>query len=529
MDRDTKLKKILGIKKKEGAGIVDTFKEGYKKVKEYFSPNLKDFNNVSKRTLTDYGNKEIIKLSIYRTPISSILEGVINFISLGKWNEMKRKYSFDKLFHLALVATVKLPGGQMKNIIIEKNEVVNVSTSYQTSQDTEIMEIRLPTNIKYNVFSMLDRTKNTIGPLKFFSYDAFRNNCQFFIYYILSVNNLMNPTYKNFLFQDLTEIIKGLPSYIGKVARFTTDTAATFNKIIGGEKCRGGASEASQQVKAMSKGITGLVGSIPGWEPVGKIAEAGYDLIHDNILEPLFFKESDKDRETRETWEDYVKDKGKRLYGVDNMDKYTYAMLKHEENKLKTQAKNEAYSQGVKDFENLWRSQGFNSAGEYRAFQRKKRSEELKKRKQELKGLGKTMVLFKGKGKIPEKYLKEADKVYSRPSLYRSIYAHKLALKNDSKYKKEYNERMKNKKREYNPNQWFKEEWVNVEEYLKGKKIPCGTDTKKFPACRPLKKINEMTPMTLKELISKYGKEKIMNEVRKKQKNPSYRIDWENL
>lgn len=537
MDRDIKLKKILGIKKeKKGKGIIDTFKKGYEKVKEFFSPNLSDFNNTSKNTIKQFGNFPIIKLSIYRTPISSVLEGVLNFISLGKWNELKKKYSFDKLFHLALVATVKLPTGGEKNIIIEKNEVVNVSTSYQTSKDTEIMDIQLPGNISYTVYGMLDRTKNSVGNRKFFAYDAFNRgqatNCQGFLYIVLSSNGLMKPQYKNFLFQDLTEILKGLPSYVSKIAKMATDAGAVVNKITGGEKRRGrpkkgGASEASQQVKAMSKGITGLVKAIPipGMETVGNIAEAGYELLHDNILDPLFFKESAKDKETRETWEDYVKDKGKRLFGVDNMDKYTWATIKHEMLKQKTEEKNKALSKGIEDFEKLWRSQGFNSAGEYRAFQRKKRSEELRKKK----GLGKSFVLYRGKGKIPEKYLKEADKVYKKPSLYRSVYAHKLALKDDPKYKMEYMDRMKEKKKEYNPNQWFKEEWVNVAEYLKGKKIACGSDTKKFPACRPLKKINQMTPTTLPELIKKFGRDRILQEVRKKEKNPKYRIDWNNL
>ena len=33
----------------------------------------------------------------------------------------------------------------------------------------------------------------------------------------------------------------------------------------------------------------------------------------------------------------------------------------------------------------------------------------------------------------------------------------------------------------------------------------------------------------LQKAIKKYGKDKILNEVKKKEKNPSYRIDWENL
>lgn len=135
---------------------------------------------------------------------------------------------------------------------------------------------------------------------------------------------------------------------------------------------------------------------------------------------------------------------------------------------------------------------------------------------------------------IPKKYLDLADKVYDRPSLYRSSYALKLALKNDSEYKKQYDDylkKTKTNKKPYSINQWFKEKWVNVREYLKGNIVECGSDEpEKFPACRPLVRINKKTPITLPELLDAgVSKSSILFEIQKKEKNPDYVIKWKNL
>lgn len=72
---------------------------------------------------------------------------------------------------------------------------------------------------------------------------------------------------------------------------------------------------------------------------------------------------------------------------------------------------------------------------------------------------------------------------------------------------------------------WFKEEWINVCKLPK--KVPCGrpkismkTWKKKYPYCRPLKRISSKTPKTAKELTKK----EIKQRCRKKRKNPMKRL-----
>ena len=211
----------------EGSGLFDWIKKGVKKVKEFFSPRLDSYNNTSTETIKKYGNLPINSLQIYRTPIASVLETVLNFISLGKFTELKRKAGFDKLFHLALVANVN-----GKNIIMEKNEAVNVSTSYKTSKDTEVFNIPL-NNKSITIYELLEKARNKVGDKTFFDYNAFTNNCQFFIKYLLENSDLYSDGAKNFLFQDLKSIYENLPSYVPKIAKAVTTTGAIFNKITG--------------------------------------------------------------------------------------------------------------------------------------------------------------------------------------------------------------------------------------------------------------------------------------------------------
>jgi hypothetical protein len=79
---------------------------------------------------------------------------------------------------------------------------------------------------------------------------------------------------------------------------------------------------------------------------------------------------------------------------------------------------------------------------------------------------------------------------------------------------------------------WLAEKWVNVYAYLKeNKEVPCGDNNYiKRSACRPLIRVNEKTPLTIKELMKKHNKNKILEAVNIKNKDPQNKILlWKNL
>lgn len=118
---------------------------------------------------------------------------------------------------------------------------------------------------------------------------------------------------------------------------------------------------------------------------------------------------------------------------------------------------------------------------------------------------------------------KEADEKYKRAGLYKSAWMVKRYTELGGKYSG-------TKPKNTGINRWLKEEqWVQVGTYLKtGKKIQCGSSEGKNIACRPFKRANSETPITLPELIKLHGKSKLLGLSEEKEKNPSKRINWKN-
>lgn len=134
--------------------------------------------------------------------------------------------------------------------------------------------------------------------------------------------------------------------------------------------------------------------------------------------------------------------------------------------------------------------------------------------------------------KIPEKIKdkelyklvkQEIIKLYPKHSAYRSMMIIKQYKNLGGKF---------NKSKEYGINRWLDEEWINVYAYLKDNKIiKCGD--KKYidkSACRPLKIVNDKTPITLPELLEIHTPEEILKAIKIKNKDPQNRIlRWKDL
>jgi len=216
----------------EGSGrfkFIDKLVGRFNKVKKYFSPRLDDYNNTTKKYIQLYGDIPITEMYVYRTPLDSILNTAINTISFGQWNKLKAEYGFDKFYHLALVLRLQ----NNKNIIVEKLDVVSVSDSYKTNSKTENIKVdNYKGGLTLNTLLNNARTKLNNDKL-FFGYDPLNNNCQYFIRYLLEYNDLYTPEINNFLFQDISQLVKKLNPITKKIMKGTTDLSATINKITG--------------------------------------------------------------------------------------------------------------------------------------------------------------------------------------------------------------------------------------------------------------------------------------------------------
>lgn len=212
--------KLNKKKQVKGAGLFDDIKNKFIIQKKY--------NNKSTKTLKDFGNNKIIGLKIMRTPIMGILNTVLNGISFGQWGKSLKKNNFDTLFHLALIADTDAG----RQIVIEKNEQINISTSYNVTDKSESQIVNL-NGLNITVNELLEKTRNSVGDDKYFLYDGLSNNCQWYIRYILESNGLYTEQAKSFLFQSMEEIKKDLQPYVGKIMNAVTDTGTIFAQLLG--------------------------------------------------------------------------------------------------------------------------------------------------------------------------------------------------------------------------------------------------------------------------------------------------------
>ena len=202
-----------------GAGLLDLFKKP-----------KKDFSNSSKSTIKKFGDLPIVGLEVVRTPILKVLDRIINLISFGKFNKLKEKYGFDDLFHLQLVSKVNM-NGHFKNVVLEKNEVINVSTNVATKNTSQMISV--PVNRPITINELLNNARQKVGDAKFFLYDPFLNNCQNFILDLLNSSGLSNNSIDSFIKQDVSKIAEGLPSHVKKMMGLTTDLGARVSQAIG--------------------------------------------------------------------------------------------------------------------------------------------------------------------------------------------------------------------------------------------------------------------------------------------------------
>lgn len=105
-------------------------------------------------------------------------------------------------------------------------------------------------------------------------------------------------------------------------------------------------------------------------------------------------------------------------------------------------------------------------------------------------------------------YMKARDKVKKRVKVWPSAYASGQVV---TEYKKMGGKYKGTKSLDKGIGRWFHgEKWVNVCNPKKGGKYqPCGRKSrpnlKKYPYCRPSKRANSQTPMTVDEINKKYG------------------------
>ena len=163
---------------------------------------IDNLTNQQQIIINTYKNNNIIKINVYRKPVSKILKKLLNVISFGKFMNNLKKSPYDEIYHLFMVITLD----NNINILIEKNERINIKILnnidiLNLNNDKFTQKIDIIINDKINFYDLLYNTYKIMGN-NFYIYDSSLYNCQNFILNILRANNIYQIEYYNFIYQD---------------------------------------------------------------------------------------------------------------------------------------------------------------------------------------------------------------------------------------------------------------------------------------------------------------------------------------
>ena len=167
--------------------------------------------------LNQVGNSVISSIVIGRTPVQSIITGIIKTVS---------STPYDQLFHLFIIMTTT----DGKQVLLEKNERINMDINRNVGGE-RISVPRVPSGLTIN--QLMNNTASYMGD-RFIPYSAKSSNCQDFIIGVLKSNHIDTPETVAFVKQDTESIFKD-PNF-RKLANSVTDVAGRFNVLMqGGE------------------------------------------------------------------------------------------------------------------------------------------------------------------------------------------------------------------------------------------------------------------------------------------------------
>lgn len=183
-----------------------------------------------RRFLESHGSDTVKSLRIVRSPISRVVEKVVQWLSLGTFESALKSLGYDKAVHLAL----EING----EYTLDKREVVTLEQKlpYSGLEYAETMDVPVTKAITFQ--QLFDNTRKHMGDRKFSNYSAMKNNCQDFVLGVLAGNGLLTEPMKVFIKQDAPAIFSKLPVYMEKVTDSITDVAAAGNKVTEGESVK---------------------------------------------------------------------------------------------------------------------------------------------------------------------------------------------------------------------------------------------------------------------------------------------------
>jgi hypothetical protein len=171
------------------------------------------------------GDKTITSAEVVRSPVQSIVQQAINFVSGGEFKKAISDKPYDDIFHLMIVLTLE----DGKKYSLEKNAIITLRPTKGRSGESS--PVSVPAGLTLN--KALEKTEAAMGDL-YATYSAKSNNCQDFILAFLKSNGMGDAADYTFVKQDVSTLF-GKTDFLRKFTNTVTDIGAKVTTLIEGE------------------------------------------------------------------------------------------------------------------------------------------------------------------------------------------------------------------------------------------------------------------------------------------------------
>lgn len=179
-------------------------------------------NNIDKFMKTQ-GHKQMVHFKVCRTPVNKIVQKVLNMMTRGKIDEVKKKYNYDDMYHLYVIITFS----DGKRYELQKNQIVEIKPySGKTQTNSTCKE----SNVNGYVFNDIMKKLEKKYPNTLYLYEGWSSNCQDFLNKF-TLESRINMT--DFIMQYWKDPFE--KKHMRKLGRFATDLSASFQRYILGK------------------------------------------------------------------------------------------------------------------------------------------------------------------------------------------------------------------------------------------------------------------------------------------------------
>ena len=189
----------------------------YNQAKDFIINGSREFSMKVKNILAQVGNLRIYTITIFRSPINSMIKNILQLASL-------QNIDYDQLFHLGIIFN--------NQVLLEKNSIINMVINPKLQRDTEFINMNFNQSITINQF--INNAVSYMGLDKFFTYSAYDNNCQYFVLNLLYANGINDDSLISFVKQDTEDIFRNNP-YLRRFSNNITDVHGRLTSLNGGK------------------------------------------------------------------------------------------------------------------------------------------------------------------------------------------------------------------------------------------------------------------------------------------------------